>query len=276
MVEDSTARSLINASGLHTNETVLNEVSKTDTVLTAELVKSRNHFNAVECLAVELSWDTLLKVDSDVSRLVRSVDWRNAHFEEALLLILWLVSRIFEVKTFVREVPDVLILGVVSLTAYLEWDVVSLSVVDLLVTGLDIPFSPRSDDSHIRSESLYSKLETNLVIALTSTAVADSVSAFFESYLSDALSNDRTSERSTEHISVLVDSTSLNSRINVVLNEFFLQVSDDELGSASLNSLLLKAVKLSTLSNVTGNSDYFWIVVVFLEPRNDDRCVKTA
>ena len=74
VVEDSAAGSLINASGLHTNETVLNEVSKTDTVLAAELVESAYHFNAVELLAVELSGDTLLEVDSDVCGLVRSIN----------------------------------------------------------------------------------------------------------------------------------------------------------------------------------------------------------
>ena len=53
--------------------------------------------------------------------------------------------------------------------------------------------------------------------------------ALSESDLSDSLSDDRTSERSTEHISVLIDSACLNSRINVILNELFLEVSNDKL-----------------------------------------------
>ena len=105
----------------------------------------------------------------------------------------------------------------------------SLCVVNLLVTALDVPFSPWSDDSHFRCESLDSKLESYLIVALSCAAVADSVSAFLESDLSDTLCDDRTSKGSTEHISVLIDSSCLNCRINIVLNELFLEVSDDEL-----------------------------------------------
>ncbi len=152
----------------------------------------------------------------------------------------------------------------------------SLSVVDLLVTALDVPFSPGSDYLHIRCESLDSQLESYLIVALAGAAVADSVSALSESDLSDSLCDDRTSERSTEHISVLIDCASLNSGINIILDEFFLQVSNDELGSACLYSLLLKSVELCALSYVTGNCDNFAVVVVFLEPRDYDRCIKSA
>ena len=152
----------------------------------------------------------------------------------------------------------------------------SLSVLDLLLTGLYIPFSPGSDDLHVGSESLDSQLKTNLIVALACAAVADSVSAFLDSDLSNPLSDYRTSEGSTEHISVLVDRACLNCGVNVILNELFLEVLDVELGSACLDSLFLKTVKLCALSYVAGNSDDLAVIVVFLEPRNDDRSIKTA
>ena len=70
----------------------------------------------------------------------------------------------------------------------------SLCVVYLLVTALDRPFPPWSDDSHFRSKSLDSKLESYLIVALSGAAVADSVSALFKSDLCDTLCDDRTSE----------------------------------------------------------------------------------
>jgi len=129
---------------------------------------------------------------------------------------------------------------------------------------------------HFRSESLDSELKSYLIVALAGAAVADSVSAFLDSNLSDALCDDRTSKGSTEHISVLIDSASLNCGDNIVLDELFLEVLDIKLGSACLDSLLLETVELGALSYVTGNSDNFAVIVVFLEPRDDDRSIETA
>ena len=152
----------------------------------------------------------------------------------------------------------------------------SLCIINLLITALDVPFSPWSNDSHFRCKSLNSKLESYLVVALTCTAVANCISTLFKCNLSDAFCNYRTSKGSTEHISIFVYSSCLNCRINVVLDEFFLKICNNELGSTSLDSLLLKSVKLCALSYVTRNSDNFAVVVVFLEPRNNDGCVKSA
>ena len=82
---------------------------------------------------------------------------------------------------------------------------------------------------HFRSKSLDSEFKTHLIVALTGTAMADSVCAFLDSDLSDPLCDYRTCKGSTEHISVLIDSACLNSRENIILNEFFLKILDVEL-----------------------------------------------
>ena len=43
-------------------------------------------------------------------------------------------------------------------------------VVDLLVTALDVPLTPGSDDGHIGAEGLQGQLETHLVVALAGAA----------------------------------------------------------------------------------------------------------
>ncbi len=74
--------------------------------------------------------------------------------------------------------PQVLILAVVGLAVDLEGDVMRLGILDLFLTGLDIPNTPRSDDGHIGREVLDRQLKTNLIVALAGTAVADRVGAF--------------------------------------------------------------------------------------------------
>ena len=60
-----------------------------------------------------------------------------------------------------------------------NWNVVFSCVFHAVCSGFQIPFSPRRDDFHIRSQCFDSKFETNLVITFTSRTVSDSISAFF-------------------------------------------------------------------------------------------------
>ena len=86
-----------------------------------------------------------------------------------------------------REVPEVLVLRVVCLAAYLERDVVLFGVFYLLLTGFDVPDTPGSDYLHIGCESFYRKLETHLVVALACAAVADGVRALGFGYFNESL-----------------------------------------------------------------------------------------
>ena len=173
------------------------------------------------------------------------------------------------------EVPHILILGVVGLTVYLKRNVVRLSVIDLLLAGFNIPLTPRSDDGHIGSESLYSKLKTNLIVTLTRTAVADSVSALCLCDLNYTLCDNGTRERRTEHI-LLVFSARHNGGNNVILNELLGEVLYVYLGSACLYCLLLKSVKLVALSYVSAYRDNLTVVIILFEPRNDYRSIKSS
>ena len=46
------------------------------------------------------------------------------------------------------QMPQVLVLGVVGLTVDTQGNVVCLGVIDLFVTALDVPLTPRGDDGH--------------------------------------------------------------------------------------------------------------------------------
>jgi len=276
VVQNRTARCFINASGLHTNQTVFYEVSQTNAIFAAQLVQGFNDLNAAHFLAVDGSRDTLFKVNGYISRLVRSINRRNAQFEEAFLFILRFICRIFQIQTFVRQMPQVLILGVVGFPVNLQRNVVCFCIVDFFVTALDRPFSPRSDDLHIRSICLDCQFKPNLVVTLTGCTMADCVCTFFECDFSQPLADDRSCKRSTQQIPVFINSTSLYSREYIIVYEFILQIQNDELRSTGLDCLFFQSVQFCTLSNVSRNSDDFAVIIIFFQPRNNDGCIQSA
>ena len=97
-------------------------------------------------------------------------------------------------KSLMREVPQVLILGIVGLRRDLQRDIVRLRIFDLLFPGIQFPETPWRDDVDFRRKCLDGQLKAYLVIALSSAAVADSVGAFLLRDLHDALGDQRTRE----------------------------------------------------------------------------------
>ena len=171
--------------------------------------------------------------------------------------------------------PEVLVLGVVGLAVYLQRHIVRFCVLYLLLAGLDAPLTPGSDDRHIRCKVLNGKLEAYLVVALTRAAVADGIRALLLCDIDKCLRDARTCMAGTEQI-LLVYRARLHGRNDVVVNIVVGKIEDIELGGTGLECLLLQTVKLVCLTDVTRDRDDLAIVVVLLQPRNNDRCIKSA
>src|SRR5699024_7898002 len=62
----------------------------------------------------------------------------------------------------------------------------------------------------------------------------------------------------------------------VVFHIVLFQVQHVQLGSAGLDGLFFQAVQLGALAHVAGNGDDFAVVVVFLQPGDDDGGIQTA
>ena len=120
-----------------------------------------------------------------------------------------------------------------------------LGVFDLSRTGIEIPLTPRSDQRDVRCECLDRQLEADLVVALARSAMSDGVSALFLGNLDELLGDDRTCERRAEQVLVLVDSTGLERRPDVFLEELFLEVLDVDLGSTGFQGLVVYALSSS-------------------------------
>ena len=277
MVDDGAARGFINTTGLHANQTVLYDVYNANAVLAAQLVQLLQQLQCRQLFAVQCNRNALLKGQGDFCWNIRSLQWGNAQLQETFLFIGWLVCRIFQIQTFVRQVPYVLVLRVVGFSCNLQRNVSCLRILDLFFSGLNVPNSPRSDDGHVRSKCTDCQLETNLVVALTGAAVANCVSALCLCNLNQTLTDEWTGEGSTQQIVVLVNSACLYSWPNILFYEFFLNILNIQLRSTGLQCLFLQALQLKvTLTNVSCYRNNLTVVIVLLEPRNNDRSIQTA
>ena len=115
--------------------------------------------------------------------------------------------------------PQVLVLGIVGLTVDLKRNMMRFCVIDFFVTALNAPFTPRSDDLHIRSESLDRKLKTNLVVALAGAAVTDGVRALFFGDLNKTFCDNRTGKARTEHV-FFIQCAGFDGRDDEIIDKF--------------------------------------------------------
>ena len=120
--------------------------------------------------------------------------------------------------------PQVFIFGIIGFPRDLQRNIVCFRVVDLLVAALNIPNTPRSDDRHFRRKRLNRQFKTNLIVPLARAAVANRIRSFLFRNFNDAFCNDRTCERRTEQIFVLIHRASLHRRINIILDKFLAQI----------------------------------------------------
>ena len=70
MVKDCTARSFINAAGLHAHKTVLNNIRKADAVFPTQLIQLRNHIDRAQLIAVERYRNSFFELKCNVGCLV--------------------------------------------------------------------------------------------------------------------------------------------------------------------------------------------------------------
>ena len=139
-----------------------------------------------------------------------------------------------------------------------------------------LPLAPGGDDGHVGDEVLERQLEPDLVVALAGAAVADGVRALGLMAISArrlAIGGPR--QGGAEQV-VLVLRAGLHGRDDEVVHELVGDVLDVELARAGLERLLLQALQLVGLADVAGDGDDLAVIVVLLEPGDDDGGVKAS
>ena len=99
--------------------------------------------------------------------------------------------------------------------------------------------------------------------------------AFLERDLNECLCNAGTRVARTEEI-FLVNSTRLHGGNDVIVDVIVGEIKHIELRCARLQRLFLKTLKLVCLTDVTRHRDNLAVVVIFLQPGDDDRGIETA
>ena len=150
-----------------------------------------------------------------------------------------------------------------------------LGVVDFLVSGLDAPLSPRRDDRHAGRKILDCQLKADLIVSFAGAAVGNGIRALGKRNLGKLLADDGSCKRRAEQV-LFILRTHHDRRDDNLVAHFIDKVGDDQLACAGLKRLFLQTLELVALTDVGGNSDDFGVIVVFLQPGNDDGRIQTA
>ena len=88
------------------------------------------------------------------------------------------------------------------------------------------------------------------------------VGSFFDRDIDLPLGDQRPGDRSAEQIGAFVDRIGAQHRENIVLDEFFAQVADNDFARAGLERFLFNRLKILALAEVGAEGDH--LAAVFL------------
>ena len=97
--QNRSARSLIYATGLHTYNTVFNDINDTDTMFAAKCVELADDVGYLHFFAVDAYRNTFFEFHSDILTFVRGLFRCNA--ENQKMIVVRFIGRILQFQTFV-------------------------------------------------------------------------------------------------------------------------------------------------------------------------------
>ncbi len=155
------------------------------------------------------------------------------------------------------NVPDISVTAVGTVRRKWKVDTMCLAIFNFRLAGIHCPLviSPRSDNLNVRSQCFNAKLKTNLVIALASSAVANSSGTFFSCNFHKFLCDKGSCHRGSQKIFIFIDGICLHAGNDVLVTEFVNYILNVELLCATRFCALLKSVKLLLLSTVNAYTD---------------------
>ena len=152
----------------------------------------------------------------------------------------------------------------------------SLSPLDLIGTGKQIPLANRGQNLQRRIEHGDAGFETHLVIALARATVGDILCTELVRSIHKMLRDQRTGKRRHQRILVLVHSIRRKRLRQIFLREHLAHIHYDALERADAQSLFLDFLKtIVLLPHIANHGDDVQIHFI-LQPLYAARCIKTT
>ncbi len=277
--EDGKSWSLVAATGLEADETVLDNVNTSDTVAASDSVGLKEELKGSgDGLALDglnSDWNALLKDDGEVLWLIWSLEWVDGELPHVGWCgIVW----VLKITGLVRAVSSVLIHRPWLGLAGGNWNAGSGGVLEKIIaaseTVVELWKSPWGDDFDIWLESKESELETDLVVTFSGAAVGNDSATLLLGDIDHATGDYWASKGGTEEVDTLVDGVTLNSWNALLVDELLTDVNNVAGNGSDGQSLLLGNVEVLLLANVGHHTDD--IVTLLDEPLKDAGGVETT
>ena len=139
--------------------------------------RSSSKLNGGNSISVQANGHALLEIDGDFAFAFRAGAGIQRQHEQIFRRRL---RRIFQNSAFVAHVPDIAVAAVDLFGRRGDRNVALFRVSNGVVPGLDIPFTPWSNDLQLRSEGFVRQFEPDLIVAFAGAAVRDGIRAFCE------------------------------------------------------------------------------------------------
>jgi len=146
-----------------------------------------------------------------------------------------------------------------------DWNTGGSSVIQKSVTAretlIEFWHSPWCNDLDFWLQSIECKLETDLIVTLSSAAVAYGEAALFLCDGNLRSGNNWAGEGGTEEVDVLVDGVALNSWVAELLDELLPQILDVACNSTNLQCLCLCSLKVLCIKPGLASKQISWSIV---------------
>lgn len=278
--QDGQTWGLVTASGLDTNESVLDNVDSANTVSSGQGVGLNEQLNGVgdNLLAAvknQLDRQTLFEHHGEILWGLWGVSGVDGQLPHVLW---WSGVWVLQDTGLEGDVGQVLV-GRPWLGLGLgDRNVLGSSVVQqVLSAGKSVEkdwVSPWSNDLDVRLQGVERQLKTHLVVTLTGTSVGNGKTALLFSNLDLGLGNHRSSQRSAQKVDVFVDGVGLDGRETHILNELLSDVNNDKFGGTNGQGLSLGLLEILLLTNVGQEGNH--LVAFFKQPGENHRGVQTT
>ena len=274
--DDSTTGIFINATALKADETVFYEIDNANTVSGTNSIQFRYQFEGIHLFAVNSNRNPFFKLQFYIFRCIRCFfRLRRNHVYH----IFRSICRIFQIITFVAQMPDVPVHAVgirIFFRFVINRHIMCFRIFDFIFTGFKIPHSPRCNQFDFWSQRFNRQFEPYLVVAFSCSAVGNSVSAFFFGNFYEFFGNQRPGKGCTQEIFAFIYSVRFHAGPYIVFHKFFFNIHNVCFGSTGFDSLLFNGFKIIRLSYVSAGCNNFCTGIVFLQPGNNAGCIQTT